>query len=106
MRDPDHNEWKYAHNSYLQMAAETGLLGLGCFLWVLFVLLKHGIQSCFRIKDYWSLSIAQGAVTGLLGLLVQSFFDNTLYTVQLGVIFWVLVGIIVAVTHLKDQVKA
>ena len=87
MRNPDRSTWWYAHNCYLQMTAETGLLGLGCFLWMVYVLLRHGLNYCKQIKDLWPLTFLQGAVSGLFGFLVQSFFDNTFYTVQLSVLY-------------------
>jgi len=103
-RNPDQKTWWYAHNSYLQMAAEIGLVGLACFLWMLFVLLWHGLNYCKQIKDLWPLTFLQGALSGLFGLLVQSFFDNTFYTVQLSMLMWVIFGLMVAVTRLNSKV--
>ena len=87
-RNPNRGTWWYAHNCYLQTAAETGLLGLACFLWMLFVLLRHGLVHCQQIKDLWPLTFLQGTVAGLIGFLAQSFFDNTFYTVQLSMLMW------------------
>ncbi|MBF0570701.1 MAG: O-antigen ligase family protein [Candidatus Omnitrophica bacterium] len=103
-RDPPKNRW-YAHNCYLQMAAETGLLGLACFLWMLYVLLLHGLSNCRHIKDLWALSLLQGVLSGLFGFLGQSFFDNTFYTVQLGVLMWVFFGLMVALTRLNPMTE-
>jgi len=100
-RNPDKNTWWYAHNCYLQLTAETGLLGLGCFLWMLFVLLRHGLSYCRQISDPWPLTYLQGTVAGLIGYLVQSFFDNTFYTSQLGLLMWILMGLLVAVTRIN-----
>ena len=102
-RDKNPNAWWYAHNCYLQMAAETGLVGLACFLWMLFVLLWHGFNNCTQIKDPWLLAFLQGGLSGLCGFLVQSFFDNTFYTVQLGMLMWLIIGLIVAVTRLNPS---
>jgi len=104
-RDPDSNLWAYAHNSYLQLTAETGLLGLSCFLWMLFVLLWYGFNFCKQINDSWQLTILQGILSGLIGFLVQSFFDNTFYTVQLGVLMWLIFGLTVALTRLNPASK-
>ena len=100
-RDPDPNTQWYAHNSYLQLTAETGILGLTSFLWLLFVLLSNGLDYCKRIKNPWSLTILQGTVAGLFGYLVQGFFDNTFYTVQLSVLLWMMIALMVAVTRLE-----
>ena len=100
-KDPDMTKWWYAHNCYLQLAAETGLIGLLSFLWVLFVVLRNGLRYSCRTKDQWPLAFLQGAVSGLFGFLIQSFFDNTFYTVQLGVLMWLFFGLIVALTRLN-----
>jgi len=100
-RDPNQGTWRYAHNCYLQMTAETGLLGLTCFFWVLFVLLGQCLNYCKHIKDSWLLTFLQGAVSGLFGFLIQSFFDNSFYTVQLGMLMWMIFGMMVAVIRLS-----
>jgi len=99
-RNPDKRTWWYAHNCYLQMTAETGFVGLGCFLFMLFVLFKHGLFCHYQIKDEWILTSLQGALTGLFGLMVQSFFDNTLYSVQLSMLIWFMIGFAMALTRL------
>lgn len=98
-RDPDRRTWWYAHNSYLQMAAENGLVGLACFLWMLFVLLRQGFNYC-------KLPFLQGIVFGLFGFLVQSFFDNTFYVVQLAVFMWLIFGLIVAVIRVYSSQRS
>jgi len=102
-RNPDKSTWWYAHNSYLQMAAETGILGLGCFLFMLFVLFRHGLIYCSQIHDPWILNALQGVLTGIFALFVQSFLDNTLYTVQLSMFMWLMIGMAVALTQLEPS---
>jgi putative inorganic carbon (HCO3(-)) transporter len=105
-KNPDMKQWWYAHNCYLQMAAETGLIGLACFLWMIFVLLRNCFYYNHQIKGLWPLTFLQGAVSGLLGFLVQSFFDNTFYSVQLGVLMWTIFGLIVALMRLSPLTAA
>jgi O-antigen ligase len=102
-RERDHGAWRYAHNCYLQMTAETGFLGLACFLSMLFVLFRHALNYCKKIEDVWLLTILQGIVSGLFGFLVQSFFDNTFYTVQLGMLMWFIFGLMVAVMRINTS---
>ncbi|OIO34507.1 MAG: hypothetical protein AUJ70_00905 [Candidatus Omnitrophica bacterium CG1_02_40_15] len=83
----------YPHNSYLQMAAETGLLGLFAFLWVLFSFFKMGLQHFNQKRDY----LVLGLLSGILAFLVQSFFDTNLYALQMVVLFWFMLGLTVAV---------
>ncbi len=91
----------YAHNSYLQMAAEIGVIGLSCFLWLLFVLFRRGFMALNQIGDTGAKPVLEGTLAGMAGFLVASFFDTTLHEVQLGVLFWLMLGLLVSQMHLN-----
>ncbi|MDE2028299.1 MAG: O-antigen ligase family protein [Candidatus Omnitrophica bacterium] len=93
----------YAHNGYLQIGAETGLVGLSCFLWMLFVLFRQGIKGIGIGMGSWSNILLQAGLAGLLGFLGESFFDNSLVSVQLAVLFWLMTGFTVAVLNLNNK---
>lgn len=95
----------YPHNSYLQMAAETGLVGLASFLFVIASLFASSILSMNRIKDPFYKSILLGLLTGLVALLAHSFFDVHFYALQLATLMWFIMGLIIAVqrTALKEE---
>jgi putative inorganic carbon (HCO3(-)) transporter len=78
------------------MAAETGLVGLTCFLWMLVVLLRHGLYNGMPAQATYASAVLHGALSGLCGFLVQSFFDNMFYSVQLGVLMWLIFGLTAA----------
>ena len=101
--DPDRKSWWYAHNCYLQLTAETGVIGLAAFLWFLFVLMGNGLAACWEIKETDRLTVVQGTVCGLFGFLFQSFFDNTFYTVQLGVFMWMVFAVLIALIRLPKE---
>lgn len=86
----------YPHNCYLQMAAETGLLGLGSFLWFLVAFFQAGLRYWERCRDFLLL----GLMCGILAFLVHSFVDSNLYQLQLAVLFWFMLGLAVAVMRL------
>jgi O-antigen ligase len=94
----------YAHNCYLQMGAEIGLIGLSSFLWMLWVFFSRSFHFLNRMSNESMFKpLSQGLLAGLGGLLLDSFFDNTLYTVQLGVFFWVMMGFAVAIFYLNPK---
>lgn len=94
----------YAHNCYLQMAAETGLIGLFCFLWLLMVFFKNSLYSLKIIADRaWFKPLLEGLIAGIGGLLINSFLDNSLYTVQLSVLFWLTIGFSISIMYLNPQ---
>ncbi len=83
----------YPHNSFLQKTAETGIFGLLAFLFVLFSFFKMGIVYLNKNKNY----LVLGLLAGILAFLVQAFFDTHLYSLQLVVLFWYMLGLTVAV---------
>ncbi len=88
----------FAHNCYVQMAAETGVLGLGCFLWILWSFLKTIFSSVLLGKEEdKDLSVLLfGIWIGCLIFLAHSFVDTHLYSLKLSSLFWVMVGISVS----------
>ena len=90
----------YAHNSYLQLTVETGIIGLVSFLWILGNLFRwassyisrHGTRSDDLILP------ALGVWSGITAFLLQSFFDNQFYSLQLSVYLWFMIGFFVAMT--------
>ena len=87
----------YPHNCYLQMAVETGILGLLSFLWVAGVLFYRSIRNLAHMRDPLLAMLLLGSLIGLGGFLVHSFFDTNFYSVQLGSFMWLIMGLIVAV---------
>lgn len=90
----------YAHNSYLQKAAETGLPGILAFLFVLYSFFRMGLRYLNQKKDY----LALGFLSGILAFLVHAFFDTHFYSLQLVVLFWFMLGLTVAVIKLESGV--
>ena len=82
----------YPHNSYLQMAAEIGAVGLICFLWFILELFRLGLHTLKQTKDSLLLGLL-GAIAAFLG---QSFFDVNLYALQLATLFWFVLGLTIA----------
>ncbi len=95
--------WKEAHNDYLQIAAETGLAGLGCVLWGLAVFLgryvirgggeggagREGAEAPFA-RAY----VHHGLAVGVLSLLLHSSVDFSLQVGAVALLFVVLSGLL------------
>ena len=83
----------YAHNCYLQIAAETGIVGLASFLVLLGTFFVHTIKSLAKIKDRFYHAVLTGVSAGIIVTLVHSAVDTNLYSLQLSVLFWVMLGL-------------
>ena len=89
----------YPHNSFLQMGAEIGLLGLFAFLWLLFVFFKEGFRFFRKTGNF----IVLGLLSGISAFLVHAFFDTHLYSLQLVILFWFMLGLTVSIMNLEDN---
>jgi O-antigen ligase len=84
-----------AHNDYLQVLADAGIVGLiigGFFLFRVFVLGRTATS----IKNNYRRGIAFGALAGIFAILVHSIFDFVLHTTAVSVLFLVLLSLLVA----------
>lgn len=84
-----------AHNDYLQIAAELGLLGLGSFLWFLANLLK----GAFRLASSTEEGVRRrgiGLFGALVALLIYAFFAFPLQNPTSALHFWLLSGLLCA----------
>ena len=77
----------FAHNLFLQMAAEFGLPALAVFLAIICLLL--GI--CIRLARTGE-AVYQCILAVIVGVLVHLQFDNTIWGLDIGGVFWLLIG--------------
>ena len=83
----------YAHNCYLQIAAETGIVGLVSFLTLIGTFFIYTIMSLRKTKDKFYHAVLSGISAGIIVTLVHSAVDTNLYSLQLSVLFWVMLGL-------------
>jgi O-antigen ligase len=84
-----------AHNDYLQVLADAGLVGLiigAFFLARLFMLGKAAVS----IRNNYRQGIAFGALAGIFAILVHSIFDFVLHTTAVSILFVTLIAMLVA----------
>jgi O-antigen ligase len=84
---PAHHE--NAHNNFLQVLAETGLIGLGAFLWLLTAVLYIAARPLATSTDD---PVAWGIVAGLLAFLLTCVGGHPLLTREAAYAFWIVLG--------------
>jgi O-antigen ligase len=94
-----------AHNDYLQVLADAGIVGLligGFLLFRIFVLGRAATS----IRNNYRRGIAFGALAGIFAILVHSLFDFVLHTTAVSVLFLVLLSLLVAcLASYEDDVE-
>lgn len=83
-----------AHNDYLQVVADAGVVGVAIGLFFLFWLFRLGLHSANTGNTYRR-GVAIGALSGCFAVLVHSIFDFVLHTTAISLLFIALMALIV-----------
>lgn len=84
-----------AHNDYLQVLSDGGIVGGILGLIFLALLIRTGVRAV-GVKNQTRRGIAVGALTGIFGVLVHSLFDFGLHTMSIAILFLTLLAVLVA----------
>ena len=100
-KPPDYPAHMYAHNSYLQMATESGVLGVALLLAFIVAVMLRCRKKLVGRQDGDSFKIFGAALlAGAFGILVNGLFDSVLQSTQLRTLFWSLAGVALAIASL------
>lgn len=96
----------YAHNCFLQMTAETGLIGLIAFLWIVTSYFAKSITVLKNTNDPSNKIIIAGFTASIFGYLANSVFDSNLYVLTLATLFWFLLGLGISTMRIASLQEA
>jgi len=83
-----------AHNIFLNIWVEGGLLALLSFVGIVIITFIKGFR-LIRSLSGLSRAVAIASFSALLGILIHNQVDCTLYSMHVGPVFWLLVGMII-----------
>lgn len=86
----------YAHNGYLQLAAEIGIPGIFFLLLFLLLFFRRGLKVASAIRGSPEELEQLGILTGLLAFLIYALADTNLQSPQSLMSFWFLAGVLLA----------
>lgn len=76
-----------AHNNFVQVAGETGLVGLGSFLWVLGVSFREAVRASRADR------LAHASVLGLIAFVITWLGGHPLLVPAVAYPFWIVLGL-------------
>ena len=88
----------HAHNLFLQIVCDAGIVALGIFLLALFWYFRSLCSALGKEKDFTSRILQIAFIAGMAGFLVQAMTDYSFYNYRVMLIFWVYLamGVMVA----------
>lgn len=95
------SDYMYAHNNFLQMAAETGLAGLSAFLWLLCALFRTTAGIYRTSRDPFLKTAGLGLIACSIAFLVNGLTESSLYYPRAAPIFWFIAGIALSLARVE-----
>lgn len=83
---------RYSHNSYLQLWAETGILGIISFIWLVIIILKRGLKNLRESPDK---ARSAALICCAFVFLIHNLIDFTFFLPEVSLIWWVILGALI-----------
>jgi O-antigen ligase len=99
-RHPLADRRSHAHNNFLQIAAEAGLLGLAAFTLLFVTALRYGAETVSAARDPAVRATALGACLALTGFLVGGLTQYTFGDNEVAVAMWATLAVLM---RLRDS---
>ncbi|OIO35431.1 MAG: hypothetical protein AUJ74_06110 [Candidatus Omnitrophica bacterium CG1_02_44_16] len=94
----------YAHNMYVQMAAEIGLLGLFSFIALIAGIFKKLWYIYRATEEKFVQTLSLGLIGSFIAYLTHGMLESSLYTSQSALLFWILSGFSISLLNFKIDV--
>lgn len=104
--EPKGRGWDIVNNEYLELASETGIIGLGAFLLLIVGMIWLAIRAYLRTTDETLKALIVGLLAAVVGILVQYNFFSTLYIFHVWAAFGLLVAASLIALNKSDSGSA
>jgi len=95
-----------AHNLYLEILAETGILGLFAFLWLMWRYFVGAARSLRHDSDPFRISLIVGSVGAVITFLTHAFVNNLGPSDKMFITFWLLIALVPITSRLRGTEEA
>ncbi len=98
---PGEEIFDHAHNDYLELLTDGGIIGFliaACFL---FTVIRSGWKMLRRRRDRHAILLCIGALTGIVAVLIHSISDFNMHNGAVGLYFFFLCGLLVSAGHTR-----
>lgn len=88
--------YDHAHNDYLELFTDGGVIGFLLAAWFVLAVLWHGWKMIRERRDQYAILIGIGAITGICAVLFHAITDFNMHNGAVGFYFFFLCGVLIA----------
>lgn len=96
----------FIDSQYFRLLAETGIIGLSAFLFMLWRLLQETWNVQKHCKNYFLKGAALGYFCGIIAILAHAVSANSFIIIRIAEPFWLLAALILLIPIVKDEEEA
>ena len=92
----------HAHNNFVDMAVDSGLLGLGIFIWLLVTIYKVGFHIFKELEEGYFKGIAWGFLGSFTAFLIAGLSQYNFGDSEVVMLFYFLLGMVMVIPRIKE----
>ena len=96
----------HAHNTYLEIMAEGGALGIISFLYIVIGSIVNLFKSGMKSTDKYIRTISIGLLASIMGILTNGMTEHIVYINRIIVMLWMVFGMTGALRNIYEDEKA
>lgn len=96
----------HAHNNFVDVAIDSGLLGLGIFIWLLVTIYKVGFHIFKELGDGYFKGIAWGFLGSLTAFLIAGLSQYNFGDSEVVMLFYFLLGMVMVIPRIVEAKNA
>jgi len=86
----------HAHNDYIELLTDGGLIGFGLVVWFVLAVLKNGVKMLGKRRDHYSILLLIAGITSICSILFHSLTDFNMHNGANGLYFFFICGLLVS----------
>ncbi len=95
--------WKFIDSQYIRTLVETGIVGLGAFIFLIGTLLRQTYNRLKSARDELFRGVYLGFLVGTIALLIHGLSANSFIILRIMEPFWFLAGIVMISTKFLEE---
>jgi len=93
--------FKHAHNDYLELATDGGIVAIALVAWFVAALLIKTFRTCKKRRERYSIYLFYGILAGLIALAIHSISDFNLHNGANSIYASLMLGLLVSSSHTR-----